>query len=156
MKSLRNIKKADENLIMMQDSGKKHLKFLIAEDNLISRRILQELLSTEGDCDIAVNGQEAIDSFAFGHESKRPYDVIFMDIMMPELDGMEALSAIRALETMMDIPPQLGVKVIITTALNEPRTVIKAFNECGADAYIVKPLNRQKLVKELWALNLKN
>ncbi len=130
------------------------MKCLIVEDNLISRRILQELLSSAGDCDIAVNGQEAIDSFAYGHESKRPYDVVFMDIMMPVLDGMEALRSIRALEKIMDIPPQLAVKVIMTTALDEPRTVIKSFYECGADAYIVKPLNRQKLLKELQALNL--
>ena len=130
------------------------MKCLIAEDDLISRRILQGLLSTVGDCHTAVNGQEAIDSFALAHESKRPYDVIFMDIMMPVLDGMDALQNIRALEKMMEIPAHLAVKVIMTTALGEPRTVIKSFNECGADAYIVKPLSRQKLIKELRALNL--
>jgi two-component system chemotaxis response regulator CheY len=130
------------------------MKCLIAEDNLLSRRILKQLLSNEGDCDIAVNGQEAIDSFKLAHESKRPYDVIFMDIMMPELDGMEALRHIRALEKKMAIPHQLAVKVIMTTALDDPRTVIKSFNECGADAYIVKPVSRQKLTKELRALKL--
>ena len=54
------------------------MRCLIAEDHLLSRRILKELLSPESDCDIAVNGQEAIDSFKLAHESKRPYDVIFM------------------------------------------------------------------------------
>jgi len=130
------------------------MKCLIAEDHLLSRRILKELLSTEGDCDIAVNGQEAIDSFALAHESKRPYDVIFMDIMMPVLDGMEALQCIRALEKKLGIPPHLAVKVIMTTALDDPHTVIKSFNECEADAYIVKPLSRHKLIKELRALKL--
>ena len=129
------------------------MKFLIAEDDLLSRRILKQLLSTEGDCDIAVNGQEAIDSFVLAHESKHPYDVIFMDIMMPEVDGMEALRYIRVLEKKMAIPSKLAVKVIMTTALDDPRTVIKSFNECGADAYIVKPLSKQKLIKELRALN---
>ena len=134
--------------------GKNRMKCLIVEDNLISRRILKELLSAVGDCDIAVNGQEAIDSFALGHESKRPYDVIFMDIMMPIVDGTEALRAIRVLEKMMEIPPQLAVKVIMTTALDDPGTVIKSFNECGADAYLVKPLSIQKILKELRALKL--
>lgn len=130
------------------------MKCLIAEDHLLSRRILKELLSTDGDCDIAVNGQEAIDSFKLAHESKCPYEVIFMDIMMPVIDGMEALQTIRTLEKKMNIPPQLAVKVIMITALDDPRTVFKSFNECEADAYIVKPLNRQKLMKEMRALKL--
>ena len=130
------------------------MRCLIAEDHLMSRRILKELLPLDADCDIAVNGQEAIDSFVLAHESKRPYDVIFMDIMMPVLDGMEALQSIRAIEKKMEIPPQMFVKVIMTTALDDPRTVIKSFNECEADAYIVKPLSRHKLLKELRALKL--
>lgn len=130
------------------------MKCLIAEDHLLSRRILKDLLASEGDCDIAVNGQEAIDSFQLAHDAKRPYDVIFMDIMMPVVDGMSALQSIRALEKTMAIPPQLSVKVIMTTALDDPRTVFKSFKECEADAYIVKPLSKQKLLKELRALRL--
>jgi two-component system chemotaxis response regulator CheY len=130
------------------------VKCLIAEDHLLSRRILKELLSSQFDCDIAVNGQEAIDSFALAHESKRLYDVVFIDIMMPVVDGLEALQCIRAIERKMDIPHNLAVKVIMTTALDDPRTVIKSFNKYEADAYIVKPLSKQKLIKELRALNL--
>ncbi|OGT99352.1 MAG: two-component system response regulator [Geobacteraceae bacterium GWB2_52_12] len=130
------------------------MKCLIAEDDLISRRILTELLSAFGSCDIAVNGKEAVDSFKLAHEAKRPYDVIFMDIMMPIVDGMEALLSIRALEKQMGIPYNLATKVVMTTALGDPHTVIKSFNTCEADAYIVKPLSRQKLEKELRALKL--
>lgn len=130
------------------------MKCLIAEDDLLSRRILKELLSPVGDCDIAVNGQEAIDSFVLSHEAKRPYDVIFMDIMMPGVDGMEALRSIRALERKMEIPPALSVKVIMTTALDDPHIVIRSFNECEADSFIVKPLSRHKLSTELRKLKL--
>jgi two-component system chemotaxis response regulator CheY len=130
------------------------VKCLIAEDHLLSRRILKELLSSQWDCDIAVNGQEAIDSFQLAHEAKRPYDVIFMDIMMPEVDGLEALQCIRALERKMGIPPHLMVKVVMVTALDDPRTVIRSFNECEADSFIVKPLSRHKLANELRTLKL--
>lgn len=130
------------------------MKCLIAEDHLLSRRILKELLTPQFDCDVAVNGQEAIDSFVLAHESKRPYDVIFMDIMMPVVDGLEALQCIRTLERNMQIPYTLAVKVIMTTALDDARTVIKSFNECEADAYIVKPLSRHKLANELRKLKL--
>lgn len=130
------------------------MKCLIAEDHLLSRRILKELLSSQFDCDIAVNGQEAIDSFQLAHEAKRPYDAIFMDIMMPVVDGLEALLCIRTMEKKMAIPPHLMVKVIMITALDDPRTVIKSFNECEADAFIVKPLSRHKLLNELRKLKL--
>ena len=130
------------------------MKCLIVEDNLLSRRILKELLSSQFDCEIAVNGQEAIDSFILAHEAKRPYDVIFLDIMMPEVDGLEALQCIRAKERTMGIPHNMAVKVIMTTALDDPHTVIKSFNECEADAYIVKPLSRHTLIEELRALKL--
>lgn len=131
------------------------MKCLIAEDHLLSRRVLKELLSPDGDCDIAVNGQEAIDSFVLAHESKRPYDVIFMDIMMPVIDGLEALRSIRSMERKMQIPPNLAVKVIVTTALDDPHTVIRSLNECEADSFIVKPLNKQKIATELRKFNLK-
>ena len=130
------------------------MKCLIAEDHLLSRRILKDILSPKFDCDIAVNGQEAIDSFQLAHESKRPYDVIFMDIMMPIVDGMEALQCIRTLERKMAIPPNLAVKVVMTTALDDPRTVFKSFNVCEVDSFIVKPLSKLKLFKELRALKL--
>lgn len=130
------------------------MKCLIAEDHLLSRRILKEMLPPKFDCDIAVNGQEAIDSFALAHESRRPYEVIFLDIMMPEVDGLEALQCIRALERKMEIPHSLAVKVVMTTALDDPQTVVKSLNECQADAYIVKPLNKTKLIKELRDLKL--
>lgn len=130
------------------------MKCLIAEDDLLSRRILKALLSPDFDCDIAVNGQEAIDSFRLAHESKRPYNLIFMDIMMPVIDGMEALRCIRVLEREMEIPHNLAVKVIMTTALDDPRTVITSFNKCEADAFIVKPLSKNQLIKELRALRL--
>ncbi|MBI2353428.1 MAG: response regulator [Deltaproteobacteria bacterium] len=130
------------------------MKCLIVEDDFISRRILKELLSSAFDCDIAINGEEAVSSFRLAHEGKRPYDLVCMDIMMPEVNGQEALRRIRELEREMGIPPNLEAKVIMTTALDDPRTVIQAYYKGGATSYIVKPVSKQKLMRELRLLGL--
>jgi len=132
------------------------VKCLIVEDDFISRRILKELLSSVCDCDIAVNGEEAIASFRLAHEGKRPYDLICMDIMMPGVDGQEALRRIRELESEMEVPPNLEVKVIMTTALDDPGSVVRAYYKGGATSYIVKPISKQKLMRELRLLELIN
>ncbi|RII30637.1 MAG: response regulator [Geobacter sp.] len=132
------------------------MKCLIVEDDLISRRILKELLSPFCDCDIAVNGDEAITSFKLAHDGKHPYDLICMDIMMPVIDGKEALLRIRKLEKEMGIPPQFEVKVVMTSALDDPRTIVQSFYTSGATSYLVKPISKKKLMTELRQLGLLN
>jgi two-component system chemotaxis response regulator CheY len=130
------------------------MKCLIVEDDFISRRILKELLSAYCECDIAVNGEEAVTSFRMAHESKRPYELICMDIMMPGVDGNEALTRIRQLEKDMGVPPEIEVKVVMTTAMDDPKTVIDSFYRGGATSYLVKPISKQKLVRELRTFGL--
>ena len=130
------------------------MKCLIVEDELKSRHIFKDLLSSFGECDIAVNGQEAIDSFRLAHELKRPYDVIFMNVTMPVVDGLTALREIRCLEQRMEMPPGLKVKAVMMTAPGDPRSVIKAFKEGEANSFLVKPITKQKLDKEMATLIL--
>jgi len=130
------------------------VKCLITEDDFISRRILRELLSPYSDIEIAVDGEEALTAFKLAHEAKAPYELICMDIMMPKMDGREALRHIRKLEKEMGVPPSLEVKIIMTTALDDPKTVFDSFYQDGATAYLVKPISKQKLIRELRALGL--
>ena len=71
------------------------MRILIVEDDFISRNVLQHILSEFGTCDIAVDGQEAVAAFKRSWGSSSPYDLICMDIMMPGLDGHEALDQIQ-------------------------------------------------------------
>jgi len=130
------------------------MKCLIVEDDFISRRVLKELLSSYCECDIAVNGEEAVTSFRLAHESKKPYELICMDIMMPGVDGNEALKRIRQLEKEMGVPPDIEVKVIMTTAMDDPKTVIESYYRGGATSYLVKPIGKQKLLRELRSFGL--
>jgi len=128
------------------------MRALIVEDEFLSRKVLRSFLMTLFDVDIVVNGREAVEAFKLAHEEEKPYALILMDIMMPEVDGIEALSRIRTMEEEDGLSPK--VKVIMTTALDDPQTVLKTFYDGEASAYIVKPVVKDKLYKELNKLGL--
>ena len=121
------------------------MRALIVEDEFLSRKILRSFLMTLFEVDIVVNGREAVEAFRLAHTDAQPYDLILMDIMMPEVDGIEALQRIRKMEGKEDLRPK--VKVIMTTALDDPQTVIKTFYDGEASAYIVKPVAKDKLYR---------
>jgi two-component system chemotaxis response regulator CheY len=127
---------------------------LIVEDDFISRKILQKLLSQYGECDIATNGLEAIRAFKLAWDQSKPYDLICMDIMMPVIDGQEALLEIRQLEKNFGLGSEEAVKVVMTTALNDKKDIVDAFYKGGAASYFVKPFEVDELVKELKVLGL--
>ena len=129
------------------------MKILIAEDDLVSRKFLSKFLSTYGDCDMTVDGMETIDAFLMAHNEKHPYDLICLDIMMPKVDGVKVLKAIREIEKQNSIPQTKRAKVIMTTALAESQLVHKAF-EIGCEDYAAKPINTEKILEVLKKLEL--
>ena len=131
------------------------LKILIAEDDFTCRKLLQSFLSEYGDCFIAINGQETVEAVKSALDEGRPYDLICLDIMMPEMDGHEALEAIRQIENEHGIAGLDGVKVIMTTALGDSKNVIGAFRT-GCEAYMIKPVAKEKLLEEMEKLGCVN
>jgi two-component system, chemotaxis family, chemotaxis protein CheY len=125
------------------------MRALIAEDDSISSQILQNVLSTYGNCDEVVNGREAVDAFQRSLDEAYPYTLICMDIMMPELDGQEALRRIRELEKKAGVSADESVKVVMTTALNVTKEAAAALFKGGASAYFVKPLQVDDFIDEL-------
>jgi two-component system, chemotaxis family, chemotaxis protein CheY len=125
------------------------MRFLIVEDDFGSRRVLQALLKPYGICDVVVDGEEAIDAFKLAWEENDPYCAIFMDIMLPKLDGQKALLKIREIESAMGVSFRDEAKVIMTTALEDPKNVVEAFHKGGAASYLVKPITKEKLTAEL-------
>ena len=129
------------------------MKFLITEDDFVSRKVLHQHLLQFGDCDVAADGIEAVEAIKASFEDNHPYDVIFLDIMMPNMDGQEALQEIRKVELSRGIAPGDGAKVVMTTALSDKRNVLKAFNgQC--EAYIVKPVTHEKILNQLVELDV--
>lgn len=129
------------------------MRILIAEDDFASRKFMLRFLSKYGECDVTVDGEEAIEAFSMALDTGEGYDLICLDIMMPLMDGYQALKKIRELEQEKGIPESKAVKIIMTTALNEGKNVTKAFG-LGCTAYAGKPIDQDKFENELRKLDL--
>ncbi len=129
------------------------MRILIAEDDFASRKALLRFLSAYGECDVTVDGMEAIDAYLMALEEDNPYDLVCLDVMMPIMDGYQALKNIRDIEKEKNIPEDERAKVIMTTALNEEKNVKKAF-ELGCTVYCAKPVDMEKLKGMLEKLGL--
>jgi signal transduction histidine kinase/CheY-like chemotaxis protein len=120
------------------------LHILIAEDNPVNQKLTTRVLAKLGyQADVASNGREVIEAF-----TKVKYDLIFMDIQMPEMDGLEATQKIRAL-------PGAQPLIIAMTA-NAMRGDREMCLQAGMDDYVSKPINLDQLISTLerWAQTL--
>jgi two-component system, chemotaxis family, chemotaxis protein CheY len=122
------------------------MKSLVVEDDFISRFVLQKMLAPYGVSDVAVNGREAVQAFTIAVSEKQPYDLICMDIMMPEMDGIESLKVIQEKIKEFDISPKEEPKIIMVTALDTPKEVVEAYYHGGCTYYLTKPINKSKIL----------
>jgi two-component system chemotaxis response regulator CheY len=123
------------------------MKFLIVEDDTVSAIVMDKFLSPYGSCTIATDGLMAVKLFESALTIER-FDLIWLDIMLPRMDGQEVLKNIRALEEKKQIFGEDRTKVIMTTALADHVNIMEAFR-CQCEGYIVKPVSRQKIIDQL-------
>lgn len=129
------------------------MKTLIVEDDYITSQVMQEIMSSFGECEIAEDGKKALELFTEAFNLNNPYEVIFLDIMMPEMDGQVVLNRIREIEAENGIVGLDAVKIIMTTALDDYDNIKSAFKN-QAEGYLVKPIDKDKVVKTLLNLHL--
>jgi len=126
------------------------MKILVVEDDFASRKLLLVLLSKYGECDMACNGVEGLEAYLLALESGEKYDLITLDIMMPEMNGHEVLKRIRTVELDRQLDP---VCIMMTSALSDSENILSAFkNQC--EAYLRKPISKNELSKKLVELGL--
>jgi CheY-like chemotaxis protein len=117
-------------------------RILLAEDVEINREIVKTLLEpTHIEIDCAENGREAVRMFS---EEPYRYDMIFMDVQMPEMDGYEATRRIRAL----NVPQAQTIRIIAMTA-NVFREDIEMCLEAGMDNHVGKPIDFEDVINKL-------
>ena len=126
------------------------MRILIAEDDRLSRVFLKKFLSSYGTCDVAVDGMEALDAFMEAVKQKEPYDLLCLDIMMPRVDGLKVLKAIRVLEKQHNLKHTC---IMMMTALADVEYGDQAL-ELGCDAYAAKPIDTEKVESVMRNLKL--
>jgi len=129
------------------------MKTLIVEDDLTNRLLLQGYLKVYGETQAAVNGKEALEAVRLALEANEFYDLICLDITMPEMDGQETLKEIRLLEEKKGIAAPERARIVMTTFHADKENVIKA-SQHHCDCYLIKPFSKTKLLQELRNLRL--
>jgi CheY-like chemotaxis protein len=122
------------------------LSVLVAEDNEINALLARALLHRLGHSPVVVgNGGLAVEAFTAAAQAGVPYDLVLMDVHMPELDGLEAARRIRTAEAAMQLP-RTRIVALTANAFGEDRDACLA---AGMDNFLVKPLDGDRLAEAL-------
>ena len=127
-----------------------NLRILIVDDSATTLLILNRLLAPYGKCDTAGDGRQALQMIEQSLWERRPYDVVFLDILMPVMDGHEAARRIQAMQDAYELPDPLRAKLVVVSARGDVESRMEAHFEGGADIFIPKPVT-DEIVREVFA-----
>jgi two-component system chemotaxis response regulator CheY len=131
------------------------MKCLIAEDEDSSREFIQYLLEGYSEIiDTAKNGAEGVRLFEQALKEGRPYDLVCLDILMPLMDGQEALKRMRLLEGESRGPTGKAAVIIMITAVDSIQEIKEAIWQGNCSDYLLKPVSQASLVSLLGKYNL--
>ena len=126
------------------------MKILILDDEVVSRTKLTLIMDNFGECDAVDNGKDAIALFRTAHHKSEPFDLIMLDINLPEMNGIEVLSEIRKIEQDLQIAGEDRAKILMATSYRDKERIIASV-QSGCNDYIGKPFDidiiRSKLAK---------
>ena len=134
----------------------KKMNVLIVEDEYISRSLLTELLAPFAECIAVGSGEEALEILKQSYAHDELFDLVCLDIMMPDLNGQQVLQELRRIEGERHIDSRSAATVFMTTAQKDVQNVLEAFTKGSCQAYLTKPIDRMKLVYHLRQCQLVN
>jgi two-component system, chemotaxis family, chemotaxis protein CheY len=124
------------------------MKILVVDDEMVSREKMKMIMSHFGQCDAVENGAEAMEAFAKAWGSWTPYDLISLDVQMPQMDGIAVLGKIRGLELEKGVSDNHRVKIVMVTARSDKGTIVSCI-QGGCNEYVVKPFDKATVAKKL-------
>jgi len=117
------------------------MRFLIVDDDIESYHLLERRLEAYGAEIASADGKSACNVFRDAHYQKRPFDVVFLDIVMPGVDGHEILVEMREWER-ANLAPDQAVKIVMVSAMKDAKNIFTSVEE-GCDNYMTKPIRKQ-------------
>ncbi|MBW8036629.1 MAG: response regulator [Planctomycetes bacterium] len=132
----------------------KKIKTLVIDDEPVIRKHIEMLIGDFCDCTFASDGGKGFEIFRDALENSQPFELVTLDIEMPIMNGHETLERIRKIEKHHKIEGLDGVKVVMSTSLDDSKNVFSAFRE-GCEAYVPKNHMKDKLVEEIKNLGIK-
>lgn len=130
------------------------VRCLVVDDDELGRELTAQYLEGIAECEMAENGVKAVEKFRSAFEGGNPYDLIMLDIVMPEMDGHTAAKEIRLIEKEWGVSINEGVNIIVLSSLHTPDDVIKAYVSARSIAHLVKPVQPAKLLATLDKLGI--
>jgi two-component system chemotaxis response regulator CheY len=130
------------------------MKCLVVDDDGVSLNKMQKIIGEFGDCVLAESGKDAIVEFNHAWDLKLPFELISLDISMPDMSGIDVLMTIRNIEKEKGISKDRQCKVMMVTATADQDVVIGSV-KAGCNTYIVKPFDRSRVVEKLKSLGFK-
>lgn len=124
------------------------MKILVVDDELVSRNKMHRIMHDLGECKAVENGKQAVAAFAEALAQGRPFDLVTLDVVMPEMDGTAVLYAIRELEKRKGLTRKQGARVLMVTSHSDKDTVITSI-QAGCDEYVVKPFEKTTVLEKL-------
>lgn len=129
------------------------MRCLIVDDDPVCRKVLCAALRAFATVEEAATGSDAVEAVRRAFANGRQYQVITLDIMMPDMDGQAALTAIRALEMANGVTGGHGAKIFMTSSLDDGKNVSAAF-QSQCTGYLTKPIDLEKMFSQFKAQNL--
>ncbi len=130
------------------------MRALVVDDDPASRQVLAVQLDGLGPCTLCASGPDAVEAIVRAIAAGEPFDVVFLDCIMPYMDGFETLTRIRDVETSAGLPPERQAKAILVTSMDDDPDTLAAPCDCRIAATLLKPANKTELLETLAALLL--
>ncbi|MCD4677873.1 MAG: response regulator [Desulfobacula sp.] len=128
------------------------MKILVVDDELVSRKKMMKIVTDFGKCEGVKNGKAAISAIKTALEDWKLYNLITLDVSMPDISGTEVLSTIRQLEEERGLDAEEKAKILMVTSHSDIETVKACVGKC--DGYVIKPFNKEVMVEKMKKIGL--